>query len=103
MRLRQRVAHSAVDRRRATQRIRVLHSPARNVRLPNLAALEVTPQIPGAANLAGERPRFMDAGIKSTWSASQSIHRHGADQVGPFGERLSLEQLQRAEREHGLR
>ena len=43
-RLRQRIAHRAVHLRRAAQRIGILHAPAGDVRLPDLAAFQQSAQ-----------------------------------------------------------
>ena len=81
-RLGQRVAHRAVDLRRAAQRVGVLHAPAGDVRLPDLAAFEQVAQTRGALQLAGMRARRVNPLVEGARRAAQRVERHGADHVG---------------------
>ncbi len=44
----------------------------------------------------------MNARIEGARGAAQAVDGHGADQVGRFGERFGVQELQATHREHGL-
>ena len=85
----ERVANGAVDLRRATQRVGVLHAAAGDVRLADLAAFEQVAEAARALELAGMRAGRVDTVVKGARSAAQRVERHRADDVGGVGEGLA--------------
>jgi hypothetical protein len=92
------VANGAVHLRRAAQRVGILHAPAADVRLADLAAFEQRLRFAALWSWPGMRAGLMNARIESARSAAQAIDGHGADQVGRFGKRFGIEKFQAADR-----
>jgi len=76
--LRQRIAHGAVDLRRAAQAVRILHPRVficGTMRFANLTAFIEVRQIPGGHGGAGIRPCVHDARIECAGTSAERVQR----------------------------
>src|SRR5882724_8063935 len=104
-RLRKGVAHRAVDLRRATEAVGVLHAGIffrRAMRFANFAAFVQMGKISGSAAGARVSARVHDARIESAGTAAKRVERKGCGNVGGVRERVSMTQRQAEQGQHAL-